>query len=136
MYIPENKTVVLFDGYCHLCSRTVQFILKHDRNKHFIFAPINSEPGIQLREKFHIREEIDSVIVINNGKAFYYSDSVFEIATRLGGIWKCILIFKIIPKSWADKIYQWIAANRLKWFGKRDSCFLLPNRDNDFSQTR
>lgn len=131
MLIPENKTLVLFDGHCHLCSNTVQFILKHDRKKAFVFAPLQNEAGKEIRKSFRIQDDVDSVIVIDGGKAFYYSGSVFIIAKRLGNPWNLFLAFKIIPKVWADKLYRWIARNRFKWFGKRESCYLSPEDYSD-----
>lgn len=124
MLIPENKTLVLFDGHCLLCSRTVQFILRHDKSKSFVFASLQSEPGKQIRTDFYIPEEIDSVIIIHRGKVSYYSESVFVIAKQLGRFWKLFLFFRIIPKKWADRVYRWIAGRRYRWFEKQTSCFL------------
>lgn len=131
MFIPENKTVVLFDGYCHLCSQTVQFILKHDKHRSFVFASLQSETGEQIRADYCIPKEIDSVIIIHGGKVSYYSESVFIIARQLGHFWKFFLFFRIIPPKWADKIYRFIAARRYRWFGKRTSCFLPAEEFSD-----
>lgn len=131
MCIPENKTLVLFDGHCNLCSRTVQFILKYDYTKSFVFASLQSQTGEKIRTHFCIPDEIDSVIVIHEGKVLYYSESVFLIAKQLGRFWRLFLIFRIIPTKWADGIYRWIATNRYYWFGKRVSCFLPSNEFSD-----
>ena len=128
MFIPEDKTLVLFDGYCHLCSRTVQFILKHDKQQKFIFGSLQSEAGKQIRKKFHIPDEIDSVIVIHSGKTFYYSESVFIILKNLGGFRRFFLLFRIIPLKCTDCLYRWIAGKRYRWFRKRATCF-LPSAD-------
>ena len=124
MHLPGNKIMVLFDGYCHLCSDTVQFILKYDRKKQFVFASLQGETAKQIREKFNVPENIDSVIIVDNEKASYYSDAFFSIVSGLGGIWKLFLFCKVFPRAWMDKLYRWIARNRFKWLGRQNSCFI------------
>jgi predicted DCC family thiol-disulfide oxidoreductase YuxK len=113
--IPEGKILVQFDGMCILCSRTIQFILKADRKKKFLFQPLQQSAGNQ---------SYNTVIVIDQQSIFQHFDAVLKIGHELGGIYRLIAVFRIIPRKWRHSIYLWIAANRFKWFGKRNSCYL------------
>ncbi|WP_321289463.1 DCC1-like thiol-disulfide oxidoreductase family protein [uncultured Sunxiuqinia sp.] len=126
--ISEHRSIVLFDGYCHLCSRSVQTILEYDNEKKFLFCPLSSDTGQELISQFNIPSNIDSVILIQNKYYYIQSDAALIIAKELGGFFKLILIFKILPRKWRDQIYQWIAKNRFNWFGKRNSC-MIPSAD-------
>lgn len=129
MTVSENKTLVLFDGFCHLCSRTVQFIIKSDRKKQFAFISLQSEEGQNIIRNNRVPAEIDSVLIFDSGDIFYYSEAIFYILKKLEFPYNLLLVFKIFPKKMLDKIYRWIAKNRFRWFGKRDSCY-LPNNDD------
>ncbi len=124
MDIPEGKSLILFDGYCHLCSGLVRHILRRDSKAHFLFCSLDSKLGQSIRAAFQIPDSIDSIILIEHNKASVYADAVFQIAVDLGGIYQVLLIGRLIPKLWRDKIYCWIARNRYRWFGKRKSCML------------
>lgn len=124
MTIPEGKSLILFDGYCHLCSGLVQYLLRHDSKERFLFCPLDSDLGRSFRKAYQIADSIDSIILIENNKAYIYSEAVFRIAVNLGAIHKLILIGRILPKSWSESIYRWGAKNRYGWFGKRETCML------------
>jgi predicted DCC family thiol-disulfide oxidoreductase YuxK len=127
--IPKDKSIVLFDGYCHLCNRSVQTILKYDNEKKFLFCPLSSDTGRELIAQFNIPSNIDSIILIQNKRYNIQSDAALVIANELGGLFKLALVFKILPRKWRDQIYQWIAKNRFHWFGKRNSC-MIPSADD------
>ena len=118
----ENNPLVLFDGVCNLCNGTVDFILKRDRKNQFRFAALQSETGEAIRKKFSISDEIDSVVLIHKEKVFYESDAALEIARLLPAPWKWAVVFKIVPLSWRNVVYRWIARNRYRWFGKKETC--------------
>lgn len=126
-----NKPVniILYDGYCMLCSRTMKFILKRDKNKKFKYLPLQSEnlePGIpELTSKNY-----DTVILVMNGTSYFKSDAVFRIIKEIGGFWKSLLIFRILPRRFTDWIYDIIAANRFRIFGRSDTCF-IPNTESE-----
>ena len=126
---PQQSPVVLFDGVCKVCSNTVQAILKYDRSKQFCFASLQSEDGTRLRDHYRIPPEIDSVIVVQGGKAYWYAEAIFVLAERLGGVFRIILVGRILPLSWSNRIYRWIAKNRFRWFGRRSTCFLPDEQD-------
>lgn len=121
--------IVLFDGVCNLCNRTVDFILKRDIKKQFRFAALQSETGEQIKTKLSIPEEIDSVVLIYEGKVFYESDAALEIARLLPAPWKWAMVFKMAPATWRNSIYRWIARNRYHWFGKKTVCRVPTNEE-------
>ncbi len=122
----ESKKIILFDGVCNLCNSSVQFVIKRDKKDVFRYAAIQSEVGEQLMAERHIdTSQVDSIILIEPGVAYFTkSDAALEIAQELGGMWKLISIFKGIPKSVRDVIYDFVARNRYKWFGKQESCMI------------
>ncbi|RIV42283.1 thiol-disulfide oxidoreductase DCC family protein [Flagellimonas pelagia] len=122
----ENKKIILFDGVCNLCNGSVQFVIKRDKKDVFRYAAIQSEVGEQLIAERHIdTSQVDSIILIEPGVAYFTkSDAALEIAGELGGLWKLTSIFKWIPKSIRDVIYDFVARNRYKWFGKQESCMI------------
>ncbi|RIV69042.1 thiol-disulfide oxidoreductase DCC family protein [Flagellimonas aequoris] len=122
----ENKKIILFDGVCNLCNGSVQFVIKRDKKDVFRYAAIQSEVGEQLITERHIdTNQVDSIILIEPGVAYFTkSDAALEIAGELGGLWKLTSIFKWIPKSIRDVIYDFVARNRYKWFGKQESCMI------------
>lgn len=122
--------VVLYDGFCILCSRSVQFILKRDTKKKFLFSPLSSEFSKQIFLHFHLPENYsDSVILYNRNKIYKSSGAAIRIAIRLNGLWPLMGIFYIIPWFIRDYVYNFIAKRRKKWFGKRERCFLPDEPD-------
>jgi len=119
--------IILFDGVCQLCEYSVNFIIEHDKNKHFYFASQTSERGKLLLKK-HQLQEVDSIILIDNDKVFLYSDAALEIAQYLDGKWKHFKLFKYVPKIIRDSIYKIISKYRYLFFGKKEAC-LLPNKE-------
>lgn len=122
---PENKKVVLFDGVCNLCNKTIQIIIKNDTKDLFRFAPLQSDIGLQIvNERGIDTEKLDSVILIEPGVAYYNkSTAAIEIARHLEG-YSWLKIFKPLPEGFRDAIYDFIANNRYKWFGKKESCMI------------
>lgn len=122
-----DKKIILFDGVCNLCNNTVQFIIKRDKKDVFRFAAIQSEIGQQyINERNIDTNKIDSIILIIPGVAYHVkSTAAIEIAYEFGGLWKALKIFEhIMPVSLRDGIYNIIALNRYKWFGKKDQCMI------------
>jgi predicted DCC family thiol-disulfide oxidoreductase YuxK len=113
--VPKGKILVQFDGVCILCSRTVNFTLKADKRKKFLFQTLQSST---------LKEPGESVIVSDGQTTYSHFDAVLKIAEELGGIYKLAAIFKLIPRKWRHSLYLWIARNRYSWFGVRESCYL------------
>lgn len=122
---PENKKIILFDGVCNLCNKTIQTIIKHDKDDVFRFAPLQSDVGRQIiNERGIDTENLDSVILIEPGVAYYHkSTAAIEIAKNLKG-YSWLRIFKPLPEGFRDGIYSFIANNRYSWFGKKDNCMV------------
>ena len=124
--LKEEQQIVLFDGVCNLCSGGVQFILKRDRKDLFRFASLQSELGKQLLAERQIDPKTtDSMVLIQPGKAFYLrSEAALIIGKQLPGLWKLLAVFQWIPSSIRDIVYDFMARNRYRWFGKKESCMI------------
>ena len=124
--IPENKKIVLFDGVCNLCDGAVQRIIKHDKKDIFRFASLQSDFGKELvAERGLDPEELDSIILIDPGVAYYRkSTAALEISRELSGGYSLLKNFLFIPESLRDGVYDFIAGNRYKWFGKKEQCMI------------
>lgn len=128
--IPSDKKIVLFDGVCNLCDNAVQFIIKHDKKDIFRFASLQSETGKNLVEERGLDpEEIDSIILIEPGVAYYRkSTAALEISRYLSGGYSLLKNLLVIPSNLRDAIYDFIATKRYKWYGKKEEC-LVPTAE-------
>ena len=124
--IPPNKKIILFDGVCNLCNSAVQFVIQHDKKDVFRFVALQSKLGQEILKHIGINpKNIDSIILYEPGVAYYYkSQAALEIAKSLGGFFHFGTIFRIIPTGISNKLYDYIAKNRYKWYGKKESCIL------------
>ncbi|WP_394971840.1 thiol-disulfide oxidoreductase DCC family protein [uncultured Croceitalea sp.] len=122
----NNKKIILFDGVCNLCNGVVQFVIKHDKQDNFRFAPLQSKIGRQLTSERGIDiTNIDSIILIEPGIAYYTkSDAALGIGKDLKGYRTLSSILYILPKGLRNLIYDFIARNRYKWYGKKDACMI------------
>ena len=118
--------IILFDGVCQFCDKSVQFILKRDPNGKFSFSSLQSDTGIQLRKDYHIPEELDSIILIEGEKYHSKSTAALKIVRELRGGWKWLYILIFVPQRIRDAVYDMVARNRLKWFGEKTACELPP----------
>jgi predicted DCC family thiol-disulfide oxidoreductase YuxK len=120
-----KNPVVLFDGVCNLCSYIVQFIIKRDKKKQYLFASLQGLFGQQVLKQFHQPgNQLNSFILLKDGKIFTQSTSALKVAKELSGLWKILYVFIIIPPFIRNAVYQFIASNRYKWFGKKNECWL------------
>lgn len=122
------RSIVLFDGVCNFCNGAVNFIIRHDADKKFKFTPLQSGAGQELRTKFNIGEDIDSIILIENDKAYMHSTAGLRVAKGLGGIWSLGYAFIIVPPFIRDWAYKLFAKYRYRLFGRQDAC-MLPTPD-------
>jgi predicted DCC family thiol-disulfide oxidoreductase YuxK len=119
------KPVILFDGVCNLCNGFVQTTISVDPQGKFQFAALQSEFGQEIMTKANLPvDRISTVILYDNGKIFTHSDVPLEICRRLGGFWRLLLVFKLIPRALRNRLYNWVASNRYRWFGKSESCMI------------
>ncbi|TAL41292.1 MAG: thiol-disulfide oxidoreductase DCC family protein [Chitinophagaceae bacterium] len=120
----NDKPVILFDGVCNLCSGSVQFILKRDKEKRFLFASLQSAYGQNLLKQFNLpADNFNSFILYQDGNIFSKSTGALKMFQQLKG-WRWVKIFWVVPKFIRDAVYNVIANNRYKWFGKKEECWL------------
>jgi predicted DCC family thiol-disulfide oxidoreductase YuxK len=124
--LPENKKIILFDGVCNLCDNAVQYVLKHDKKDVFRFVALQSDLGAEILNYLKVdTAKMDSIILYEPGIAYYYkSDAALEVVKDLNSFLKWSIIFKIIPSSLRNPIYDYVARNRYKWFGKKEACMI------------
>lgn len=124
--LPPNKKIILFDGVCNLCNSSVQFMIQHDTKDVFRFVALQSDLGQEILKHIGINpSNIDSIILYEPGIAYYYkSDAAIQIARNLGGFFHFGTIFRIIPTGIRNQLYDYVAKNRYKWYGKKESCMI------------
>jgi predicted DCC family thiol-disulfide oxidoreductase YuxK len=121
--------IIVFDGVCNFCNRVVQIIIRHDPSAQIHFTAQQTEAGEKLLHQYSIKESISSVVFITKGAVYYQSDAVIEIAKLLTG-WPTVFKYTIIvPRFFRNYIYQLIAANRYRLFGKQDQCMVPKEED-------
>ncbi len=118
------SSTVLFDGVCNFCNDSVNFIIRHDEDGRFKFAPLQSDVGMELIAKHKIPDDVDSIVLIEDGQAFTHSTAALRIARGLGGIWSAAYVFIIVPAVIRDVFYKLFAKNRYRLFGKKDVCMM------------
>ena len=120
-----SNPIVLFDGVCNLCNSSVQFIIKRDKKKQFLFASLQGQTGQEVLEKFNLpANNFNSFILVEGDNVYTRSTAVLRMLKKLGGGWRLFYGFIIIPKFIRNAVYNWIAKNRYKWYGKRDECMI------------
>ena len=124
--IPKDKKIILTDGVCNLCNGIVLKIIKYDMKNTFLFANLQSEAGKELTKYLGIdTKKIDAIILYEPGVSYEIkSNAVLKIMDDFGGFWKLTYVLLVFPVSFRDIIYDIIAKNRYKWFGKKESCMM------------
>jgi predicted DCC family thiol-disulfide oxidoreductase YuxK len=125
----DGHPVILFDGVCNLCNRWVQFVIRRDPEGVFRFAPLQSAVGEQLlSESDSATDRLDSVVLVEDGEWYTKSDAVLRVARRLGGVYRLLWPFRFLPTRLRNRLYDFVASRRYRWFGKRDRC-MMPTPD-------
>jgi predicted DCC family thiol-disulfide oxidoreductase YuxK len=121
--VAVNGPIVLFDGVCKFCNGSVNFIIDQDVQKRFHFAPLQSEIAKGLLHRFGLpATDFDTMILVDNGRAYARSTAALRIARILGGWWSLLVVLFAIPPFLRDGAYNLLAVNRYRWFGKTDTC--------------
>jgi predicted DCC family thiol-disulfide oxidoreductase YuxK len=121
----NDKSLILFDGVCNLCDSSVQFILLRDKKDRFRFASLQSDYGQNILKQHNLpTEKFNSLALIENGKLYQRSTGALRIARRLKGAWPMLFAFIIVPPFIRNFVYDIIARNRYRWFGKKESCMM------------
>lgn len=121
-----KNPILFYDDICKTCVFSIRFLIRIDKKQKLRFSPIHSNT---FKQTVNINQEKilpDSVILFSNGILFTKSEAVLEIFSILGGFWKVCLILRLLPGCFSDKVYDLVAKNRYRLFGKRESCF-IPN---------
>ena len=122
-----HQYIILFDGVCNLCNAAVQFVIRHDKKKRFVFASLQSETGCRLLSEHGLPPgNLGSFILIEHNIVYSRSSAALRVAKKLNGIWPVLFVFIMIPPFIRNGIYDFIARNRYRWFGKKDEC-MVPN---------
>lgn len=119
------SAIVLFDGVCNFCNASVNFVIERDKAEYFKFAPLQSAIGEELIAKHGIdTSTTDSIIVVENGRAYTHSSAALRIARRLSGLWPIAYALVVVPKPIRDLFYRLFAKYRYRLFGKQDACMI------------
>jgi len=116
----QGRPVILFDGVCNLCTGSVQFVIERDSRKQFRFASLQSPVAERLLGR---RDDLESMVLVQDGKIYRKSTAALLIAKRLDGLWPLLAAFLVIPRFLRDAAYDWIGRRRYRMFGKRDVCW-------------
>jgi len=122
--VNKQEKVILFDGVCNLCNGAVQFIIKRDKQKNFLFASLQSNYAAKVLKGKNIGTGLDTIVLLSNEQVFIKSRAVLEISRALPGVWPLLYVFRIMPTFLRDAVYEWIARNRYRFFGKKDTCMI------------
>lgn len=129
---PDDRPLIVFDGYCGLCSRMVQFVLRYDKQALFRFVPAQSRLGMALYRHFGLDAvNYDTFILLRDGDAYFASDAAIEIGRGLGLPWSLAGALAIVPRRWRDGVYRFVAENRMRLFGRSPSCYLPDTATRD-----
>jgi predicted DCC family thiol-disulfide oxidoreductase YuxK len=121
----ETKPVILFDGVCNYCNSIVNFIIRQDKQNKFLFAPLQSAIAQQLLRQYDLpSSDFDSFVLVDRKKASLRSAAALLVLSKLPWYWKWTQLFWIVPPFLRNAVYNIIARNRYKWFGKKDSCMI------------
>lgn len=119
----NKKMTVLFDGVCNFCNASINFVIDRDKKGVFKFAALQSDIGQEILKKYGLKQtNFDSIILEKEGKIYQKSDAALEIVRNMDGLWKVFYIFKIIPSFLRNPVYNLIAKNRYRIFGRTDAC--------------
>jgi predicted DCC family thiol-disulfide oxidoreductase YuxK len=119
----EAHPVLFFDGVCNLCHGTVRFVLERDRAARIRFAPLQSEVGRALLVRHGLdADTLDTVVFLDAAGVHLRSDASVAILRALGPPWSALAVLGVLPRSVRDAGYDWIARNRYRWFGQKDTC--------------
>lgn len=126
MDIPKNKKIILFDGICNLCNDVVLKVIKYDKKNIFLFSSLQSKIGKEITDHLGIDiSKIDSIILYEPGVSYdIKSTAALKILQDFSGIWNLFSILLLLPEGFRNLIYDYIAKNRYKWFGKKEKCMI------------
>jgi len=129
---PDDRPLIVFDGECVMCSANARFVLRHDRRRRFRLTTAQGPLGAALYRHFGLRaDEEGTILVVDRGHVFTESDAAIAIPAGLGWPWRVAAALGIVPRSIRDPVYRWVARNRFRWFGRRETCWVPAPADSD-----
>lgn len=121
----STHSIILFDGVCNLCNGAVNFVIKRDTGNVFKFTPLQEKQGVLLLKMHAVdTQKLDSIVLIENGNVYIKSSAALRIARKMSNLWPLFFVLLIIPSFIRDGVYDFIAKNRYKWFGKKEQCMI------------
>lgn len=123
--MPDSSPIIFYDGQCNLCIGALGFVIRQGGRNKFNFVSLQSDKAkVLLPENLLIKQSPDSIVYLDHEKIFYRSSAILRIMKQLGKGWGILYVFILVPRIIRDPIYDLIARNRYKWFGKREHCSL------------
>ncbi|MBA6154165.1 thiol-disulfide oxidoreductase DCC family protein [Gelidibacter maritimus] len=128
--LEKNKKLILFDGVCNLCDASVQYVIKHDKDDVFRYTTLQGEVGQAVIKKFNVdTNKMDSILLYSSEDGISYkSSAALKIASKLGFPRNLMTVFLIVPAFIRNWVYDFIAKNRYKWYGKKEAC-MIPTKE-------
>ena len=121
----STHSIILCDGVCNLCNGAVNFVIKRDPRNVFKFTPLQEKQGVLLLKTHAVdTQKLDSIVLIENEKVYVKSSAALRIARKMSNLWPLFFVLLIIPSFIRDGVYDFIAKNRYKWFGKKEQCMI------------
>ena len=121
----QTHSIILFDGVCNLCNNAINLVIKRDKKNRYRFTALQEEPGLSLLKRYNINtNDVDSIVLIENEKAYKKSTAALRVARTLSGAWPLLYGFIIVPAFIRNIVYDFIAKHRYNWYGKKESCMI------------
>jgi predicted DCC family thiol-disulfide oxidoreductase YuxK len=129
---PDDRPLMVYDGFCGLCSRAVQFVLRHDKAGKFRFLQAQSDIGTALYRHYGLdAHSYETFIVLVDGRPYFASDAALELLRQLGLPWSLGLAGRLVPRALRDRAYFWLARHRMRFFGRTEGCYLPGPQDRE-----
>ena len=124
----DESPILVFDGVCVLCNRSVQFVLRHDRLQRYRFATSQSVRGRALLTTYGFDPEMPvSVLLIDQGNLYTQSTAILRVLASFGSGWRLFAgAARVLPRSWRDRLYRFVSTHRYRWFGRNEVCMMPP----------
>jgi predicted DCC family thiol-disulfide oxidoreductase YuxK len=120
-----SHAIVLFDGVCNFCNRSVNWIIRRDPQGHFRFAALQSEAGTSLQERHRLDPSaLNTLVLIEGGRVYLKSTAALRIVRRARSRLRALYALIAVPRPVRDFAYDWFARRRYRWFGKREECMV------------
>jgi predicted DCC family thiol-disulfide oxidoreductase YuxK len=121
----SSRSIVLFDGVCNFCNRSVNWIIRRDSEGYFHFAPLQSNAGVALQKRYGLDPSaLDTLMLVEDGRVYVKSTAALRIVRRLRSRWRALYVLIAVPRAVRDFAYDWFARRRYRWFGKREECMV------------